>query len=383
MICSAARCLASGAIAAFACWAHTASAARALADWPTISVAEAGFRSDVAEQLDKAVRNGEFRNLHALVVIRHGKLVLERYYAGPDERLGDALGSVRFAPHVKHDLRSSSKSVVSLLYGIALGEGIVPAIDEPLIDHFPMYRDLAANPQLARIKVRHALTMTLGTRWNENVPFNDPRHSEIVMYSAADSNRFVLEQPVVEAPGTRWDYNGGTTQLLGALITRGSGTSLLDYAREKLFEPLSIQDVEWIGTAQSDAAAASGLRLRPRDLAKIGQLVLNAGRWNDRQLVPARWLEQSLQSHVRTPPMNDEGEYTCGYQWGLVKMNGNHQRRIFALPGNGGQRLTIIPELQLVVVIMAGNYNQQGQGQMPTDLMKRIVMGNLLEVSAD
>jgi CubicO group peptidase (beta-lactamase class C family) len=215
------------------------------------------------------------------------------------------------------------------------------------------------------------------------VPFNDPRHSEIVMYSAADSNRFVLEQPIVEAPGTRWDYNGGTTQLLGALITRGSGTPLLDYAREKLFEPLSIQDVEWIGAAQSDTAAASGLRLRPRDLAKIGQLVLNAGRWNDRQLVPARWLEQSFQSHVRTPPMNDEGEYACGYQWGLVNMNGNNQRRIFALPGNGGQRLTIIPELQLVVVIMAGNYNQQGQGQMPTDLMKRIVMGNLLEVSAD
>src|SRR5262249_14602773 len=114
-------------------------------DWQVLSLADAGFAEDLGERLDAAVRRGGLANLHAVVVPRHGKPVLERYYAGRDERRGEPLGTVTFGPEVKHDLRSVSKSVVGLLYGIALGEGRVPALDRPLVDQFPAYADLAGD----------------------------------------------------------------------------------------------------------------------------------------------------------------------------------------------------------------------------------------------
>ena len=117
----------------------------------------------MAERLDDAVGRGELPNLHAVVVARRGKLVLERYYEGPDQRWGEPLGTIAFGPEVKHDIRSVSKSIVGLLYGIALAEGWVPALDQSLVDQFPVYTDLGADPARRRMTIGHALTMTLGT----------------------------------------------------------------------------------------------------------------------------------------------------------------------------------------------------------------------------
>jgi CubicO group peptidase (beta-lactamase class C family) len=137
-------------------------------DWQRVSPEAAGFAPDIGTLLDDGVKSGKLANLHAVVVVRHGKLVLERYYAGPDERRGEPLGMVTFAPEVKHDLRSISKSIVGLLYGIALREGKVPALDQPLVDQFPAYADLARDPQRRRLTVAHALSMTLGTEWDDS-----------------------------------------------------------------------------------------------------------------------------------------------------------------------------------------------------------------------
>jgi CubicO group peptidase (beta-lactamase class C family) len=165
----------------------------ALADWQSIAPQMAGFAPDLADRLDRAVQDGRLPNLHAVVVARGGKLVLERYDDGPDERWGEPLGRVSFGPEVKHDLRSVSKSVVGLLYGIALADGRVPALDQPLVDHFP-YPDLATDPVRRRMTVAHALSMTLGTAWDESLPYSDPRNSEIAMEMAPDRYRFVLDR---------------------------------------------------------------------------------------------------------------------------------------------------------------------------------------------
>ena len=161
----------------------TRRSARAAApdEWQTIAPADAGFAPDLGDRLDEAVRKGELRNLHAVLVARGGKLVVERYYEGRDERWGRPLGTVKFGPDVKHDLRSISKSVVGLLYGIALAEGKVPAPDRPLIDQFPAYKDLAVDPRRRRMTIAHALSMTLGTEWNEDLPYTDPRNGEYAM----------------------------------------------------------------------------------------------------------------------------------------------------------------------------------------------------------
>jgi len=233
-------------------------------DWQSIAPADAGFVPNVGGLLDQAVERGDLPNLHAVLVARHGRLVLERYYEGPDERWGQPLGTLTFGPEVKHDVRSISKSIVGLLYGIALDEGRVPSPDEPLVDQFPAHDDLRADPERRRMTVAHALTMTLGTEWDESLPYSDPRNSEIAMELAPDRYRFVLERPIVAEPGSRWNYNGGATAVLAHLIAIGTGTPLFDFARDKLFQPLGIVDAEWVLGSNGEPAAASGLRLRPR-----------------------------------------------------------------------------------------------------------------------
>jgi CubicO group peptidase (beta-lactamase class C family) len=275
---------------------------------------------------------------------------------------------VKFGPDVKHDLRSISKSVVGLLYGIALVEGKVPPPDQPLVDQFPAYKDLFADPQRRRLTVAHALSMTLGTEWNEDLPYTDPRNGEHAMELAPDRYRFVLDRPLVAEPGNRWNYNGGATAMLGHLIAQGVGKPLLDYAREKLFDPLGIRDAEWTAGTNGEAAAASGLRMRPRDLAKLGQLVLARGRWGEQQLVPAEWLDQSFTPHAHV----EEG-LDYGYQWWLGRLSESGRPWVAGF-GNGGQRVVVVPELSLVIVIMAGNYNQPDQSDTPFAVLHRFLV---------
>jgi CubicO group peptidase (beta-lactamase class C family) len=146
--------------------------------WETGSLAEAGFNEALGDQLDAAFAGGELDGLHGVVVVRHGKLLLERYYPGVDERWGQDLGMVEHDAETKHDLRSVSKSIVGLLYGIALDEGSVPPIDAPLLTQFPQYSDVSDIEAKRAITIEHVLTMTLGLDWSKELPYTDPRNSE-------------------------------------------------------------------------------------------------------------------------------------------------------------------------------------------------------------
>jgi CubicO group peptidase (beta-lactamase class C family) len=159
----------------------------------------------------------------------------------------------------------------------------------------------------------------------------------------------------VAKPGVAWQYNGGFTQLLAAVIQRATGTSLKAYAQKMLFDPLGITDVEWVGDLAGLPAAASGLRLRPRDLAKFGSLYLHQGRWSNRQVLPEEWVKESTRRHVTFPNQPSRG---YAYHWwhtcyatpsGLVESK--------TAVGNGGQRVFVLPELKSVVTVLAGRYN--------------------------
>lgn len=340
-------------------------------DWPRATLAEAGLTPDLGERIDAGVRDGRFENLHAVLVVRGGKIVLEHYYEGEDERGGRPLGRVAFGPDRLHDVRSVTKSIVGLLYGIARADGKVPSLDAKLVDQFPEYPDLADDPMRRRMTVAHALSMMLGTEWDElGVSYADPRNSERAMERANDRYRFALDRPMVAEPGTRWVYNGGATSVLGRLIAKGSGRSLHHYAEEKLFAPLGIVEFEWRRGRDGEIRAPSGLRLRPRDLAKIGRLVLDGGRWQGRQVVPAEWLEQSFRTRART----DYLDY--GYHWWLGSLSNDGPRPVSGF-GNGGQRLFVAPRFDLIVVVMAGNYNRPDHWQLPVAIVDEIVLPGL------
>jgi CubicO group peptidase (beta-lactamase class C family) len=347
-----------------------AAAQTAARSWQRITLAEAGFAPGTSERIEKAFAAGELKGLHGLVVLRHGKIALEHYFVGADESWGDDLGVVTFDAGRLHDLRSVSKSIVGLLYGIALAEGLVPKPEASLLASFPEYPDLANEADRQRLTIAHVLTMTMGLQWDESLPYSDPRNSEIAMENAADRYRFILDRPIIRPPGEAWTYSGGATALLGHLIANGSGKSLSDFARERLFAPLGIDDFVWIKGSNGREAAASGLRLKPRDLAAIGQLLLDKGNYEGRQVVPAHWLQQSLTLHTRT---NDGLGY--GYQWYLGRDQSGAPW--FGAFGNGGQRLVVAPRHGLVIAITAGNYNKADGWRMPVRLTNELVFGGL------
>jgi CubicO group peptidase (beta-lactamase class C family) len=300
-------------------------------------------------------------DLHGVVVARRDGVVDEWYGTGPDFSWGTPHGVVEFGPDTLHDLRSVTKSVVALLYGIALERGQAPAPDEPLLRHFPEHADLAADPRRAARTVAHALTMTLAFEWDESIPYTSPENSEIAMELAPDRYRYVLERPVTGEPGREWSYCGGASALLGGLIARGSGMTLPDFARESLFGPLGIDRFEWMAGDDGVASAASGLRLTPRGLARIGQVILGDGLG----VVPSAWLAEALRPRVST----DWG-WNYGYQWYLAP-DGPH--RTVAAMGNGGQRLFVLPDLDLVVAVTAGGYDAEDQSATPEAVLAEVL----------
>ena len=247
-------------------------------------------------RLDKAIADKRIWNLHGLVVLRNDRLVLERYFEGEDEARGvGKIGHVAFKPDTMHDLRSCSKSVVGLLYGVAMQQGKVPPPEAPLFSAFPEYSDLADSDGRDRLTIQHVLTMTMSTDWDESSLFySDPRNSETAMDNAADRYRYVLERRVVDTPGTHWSYCGGATALLARMIAKGSGKTLHEFARENLFDPLGMGPTEWATGPDGEPFAASGARMSVRDLARIGLMMLHGGKVDERAVIPSYWVTRCI-----------------------------------------------------------------------------------------
>ncbi len=332
---------------------------------------------DFRYRLEAAEQNGKVSGLHALLVSQGDTLLLEHYGTGTDERWGQPLGTVAFGPEVMHDLRSVSKSVVGLLYGIALAEGRVPLPEAGLYEQFPQYADLARQPGRDRLTIAHVLGMTLGLEWDElTVPYGtDLRNSEIAMVMAPDRVRFILGLPIVDEPGVKWTYCGGATTILGHLIAKGTGMPLLAYARRGLFNPMGFGANDWVEGTDGELQAASGLRLLPRDMLKIGQLALAGGVWQGQQMVPADWVKS-----IATPVVQIEGPRSYGYHWYIYDdMVDGRRQHWFGGIGWGGQRLYVFPGLDLVVAMNCGNYGKPGleQGRVNLAVLGDVVFPSL------
>lgn len=310
----------------------------------------------LSSDLQKAFDQGKLVGLHAVLVRQNGETLAEVYFDGEDERWGQPLGVHNHGPDTLHDLRSVSKSVTGLLYGIALDKGLVAGMDAGLLAQFPEYADLATTER-NRITIGDALSMQMGTEWDETLPYTDPRNSEIAMELADDRYRYVLEQPIVAEPGTTWVYSGGTTALIGAIIAKGAGMPLDQFAKLHLFDPLGIDTFEWIAGEDGIPSAASGLRLSARNLAKIGELVASGGTNDGQRIVSSDWLQQSATPRAQLDPLR------YGYHWWLSPIG--DPPSWMAGFGNGGQRMSISPRIGLVVVVYAGRYNDMQAWELP------------------
>lgn len=335
--------------------------------WAVVPAQEVALDADKLCAAMRGFADGQV-NFHGVVVARRGQLVAEAYRQGRDKAVSDYFSHlVPFDAERQHDMRSISKSVTSLLWGIAQAQGKTPPLATPVLDLYPELAELRSNGRDG-ITVAHLLGMSSGLEWKEWGSYGTLSNDEFGLFWHSSQARYLFNRPMAAPPGTKFNYNGGGTAVLAQILAERVGMSLPDYARRYLFEPLGITDFTWQNDLRGRPLAFAGLRLRPRDLAKIGQLVLNEGQWNGKQVVPTEWLAESTQGRLSS---GDGMQY--GYQWwsGTLEVHGKTRNWVGGI-GNGGQRLYVVPELELVVAITAGDYDQPEIGYQAYQLFKRI-----------
>jgi CubicO group peptidase (beta-lactamase class C family) len=298
------------------------------ADWPASTPQTQGLNADILTDLVNRIRAGPYGPVSSLLVARHQQLIVEEYFRG-------------WSADRAHTMQSVTKSVTSLLTGIAVDRGRLTT-DAPVIGLFPGYAPIANLDDRKRaMTVRDLLTMETGLDWSEATIAGSPLDQ--LNRCGCDWLRFVLDWPMREPPGTRWEYVSGGTIVLGGIVGVATGQRIDQFAAAQLFGPLGITNTYWIGGLPDGLPhSGGGLGLRPRDMLKIGQLVLDGGRWRGAQIVSEAWIRESTTPHARTSVFGP-GPADYGYLWWLLP-NG-----VITASGAQGQWIFIVPGADLVV----------------------------------
>jgi len=304
--------------------------------WTVSSPTAEGMDSPAVLATLEAIR-GRFSGVDSMVVVRHGRLVAEGYFNG-------------YGAETLHDLRSTGKSFTSALAGIAIEQRLF-ALDDPIATLIPQFENHANMDARKRaITIRHLLDMRSGLEcndWNSASSGNEER-----MYNTRDWVGFILDLPMANEPGTVASYCTGGVIVLGQVISWRSGMALDAYAAAYLFAPLGIQQSHWRRAPDGSATGGGGLKLRPRDAAKFGQLYLNGGVWNGVRVVPADWVTKSRE---RITPLGNDFYGTLW--WKRSFAHGGGTVECFFTSGNGGNFIFVFPTLDLIAVFTGSNYN--------------------------
>lgn len=331
--------------------------------WEISEQDKAGFDR---QKLEKLVRNISNENpaLNSLVIARQGKLVVDQYFNG-------------YSPDSLQKIWSITKAITGTLIGIAVDKELLSEkdrISQYLIDYIT-----DATSTLGTITIEHVMTMTSGLEW---VELGGPKSAGFQLAYSNDWIKFTLNQPHSHIPGTTFNYSTGNTMLLAPIIKKATGQQANEFANDHLFLPLDIKNYEWdtqsefwtktqsgelLGAKRpadieykkpfSDFSnTGSGLRMRPRDICKFGQLYLNKGKWNEKQVVSEKWIHQSTQSHF--------GNSDYGYHWRLMRVQ---QKPCYYATGFGLQRIFVFPSLNLVVVMTQQHYETMLEGEKWTN----------------
>ena len=314
--------------------------------WTVGRLAEVGISRDAIARfvqmlLDTPIDSVHAPDIHGLLIARHGKLVVEEYFHG-------------FHRDVLHDTRSASKSITSVLTGAAILRGEPVAIATPVEAAMDAGRAAAErDPRKRAITIEHLLTMSSGLDCDDSNP-DSPGNEDVMQSQTAqpDWYRYTLDRKMVRPAGQKAVYGSANPNLLGGVLARKTGRWLPDLFRDLVAEPLQIRRYALNLTPTGDAYMGGGARLRLRDFVKIGQMMLDGGRWNGREVVSAEWAKASIS------PRYDLNGMRYGYLWWVTEYPyGNRTVRAFFAGGNGGQIVIGVPDLDLVVGFYGGNYS--------------------------
>jgi CubicO group peptidase (beta-lactamase class C family) len=297
-------------------------------EWETALPESQGLNPQIISDVLNEAESMAF--MYSVLIVRNGFLVVEKYFHGPDS-------------HDANHIHSVSKSFTSALIGIALRENYLESLDQKMMDFFPEYITPSLDQRKFDITLRHLLMMRAGFDWNDN----EANWQEYA--SSPNWVKYAIEIPLRDNPGARFNYSTPQTNLLSAIITKASGMSTREFAERFLFEPLQISIGHWHQDPQGYYTGGHEMYYTPRDMARFGYLFLNNGLLDGNQIIPAEWVEESVQNYgyANENWRSFVANSGYGYQWWIDTI-GNYN--VFYASGKGGQKIMIIRDLNMVIV---------------------------------
>ena len=310
---------------------------------------EHNLNRNAFENVNKDICSGMYGNLHSVLVIHKNELVVEQYYNGWDE-------------NQIHFLASTTKSFSAIMTGIAIEQGKIKDENQKMLDFFPDFLYQSNDTLKNKITIKHLLTNTSGFEWDEvSLPVDDPNNMGYKMDKVDNLFEASIELPMETMPGTKYAYSGPNNIIIGEIIKASTGQNIAEFAEANLFKPLGIIDYHWF-SKNGIYDVGGGLKLKSRDIAKYGLLHLNKGKWNDKQIVSSEWMDEIFEPYIEIKkPL-----YSC-CQWQMVKTE--YGFNSWFIPGNGGQIINVVPDLDLVIVINADNRKIPKERRKPLEFL--------------
>jgi CubicO group peptidase (beta-lactamase class C family) len=338
--------------------------------WPTATPSSVGLSTRSLREMENAVR--DMKKITSILLVRRCQLVYESYFNGSS----------------RSDLqntRSATKTITSMLVGIALDKGFIPRLAETVFSYFPDKQPVEnPDPRKEKITLEDFLTMSSILECDDSNTFS--RGHEERMYIVEDWVKFAMDLPVKGFPawtmrpeespyGRSFSYCTAGIVVLGSILERATKMSVQEFAEKHLLTPLGINKAGWQFTPVGTAMTGGGLSLRSRDLLKLGQLYLNNGKWNGNQIVSSDWVKKSTSPHVQ---VDEDTEY--GYLWWLRRLGMGHRKiHSYLMRGNGGNKVAVIPEFDMVAVLTSTNFNSPGMHAQTDRILTEYVLPSTQE----
>jgi CubicO group peptidase (beta-lactamase class C family) len=303
--------------------------------WKTGDASRFGISKKSLHDFDQVIIS-EFKHLRSFLISVNGYIIYEKY--------GQDFSNEKF-----HEVCSVTKSITSALIGVAITNGFIDSLNQTAVEFFPEYADEITDARFKKITIKHLLTMSPGFECGENPCFD--------LWQKSDNpTQFIFNTKVIGEPGNKLKYNGPAVHLLSAIISKVSGTNLLDFGDKYLFSKLGIKKPFWYTDPQVNNWGNFRSLYRPRDLMKIGYLFLNNGRWENEQIISKDHIEAATSKQISGKLFGFQTNY--GYLWYVGNYSGI---KTFNASGYGGQYLYVIPEAKMIVVCTSNTDRHYGK----------------------
>jgi CubicO group peptidase (beta-lactamase class C family) len=318
--------------------------------WRTATPEEQGMHSNILADMLEEIQIKSY-SIDSITIIRNGFMVADAYF-------------YPFSKGQKHIIHSCTKSIMSALIGIAIDKGYIKNVDQTIVDFFSDRKISNLNKHKKSITLENLLTMASGLECRDSWRYGYVGLGE--MMNSDDWAQYVLDLPTAEPPGERFEYCNGVSYLLSVIIQKTTNMRTLEFAKKNLFGPLGITDVRWQTSPQGIDIGWGRMWLKPHDMAKIGWLYLNKGRWADKQIVPAMWVKESTRAHI------DATDAHYGYQW-WVDSNG-----YYAAVGAKGQGIFVLPDKNIVTVFTGDLPDKAAYPDRPAYIIKNLLKSYII-----